>query len=37
MKICEFKAILVYKVSSKTTRAVTKRNPVSKKKNVFCG
>jgi hypothetical protein len=30
--ISEFKAILVYKVSSKTARAI-QRNPVSKNKN----
>jgi len=30
--LCEFKARLVYRVSSKTTRA-TQRNPVSEKTN----
>ena len=30
--VCEFKTSLVYKVSSRTTRAVTQRNPVLKKK-----
>ena len=29
---CEFKASLVYKVSSRTARTVTQRNPVSKNK-----
>ena len=29
---CEFKTSLVYKASSRTARAVTQRNPVSKKK-----
>lgn len=30
--ICEFRASLVYTVSFRTARAVTQRNPVSKKK-----
>ena len=30
--LCEFKISLVYKVSSRTARVVTQRNPVSKKK-----
>ena len=30
MDLCEFKASLVYKVSSKTARTVSQRNPVSK-------
>jgi hypothetical protein len=30
--LCEFVASLVYKVSSRADRAVTKRNPVSKNK-----
>jgi hypothetical protein len=30
--LCEFKASLVYKASSKTVRAVTQRNPVLKNK-----
>jgi hypothetical protein len=32
--ISEFKASLVYKVSSRTVRA-TQRNPVSKKKKIY--
>ena len=31
--LCEFKASLVYKESSRTARAVTERNPVLKNKN----
>jgi hypothetical protein len=31
-RISEFKASLVYKVSSRTARVVTQRNPVSKNK-----
>ena len=27
--LCEFKATLVYRVSSRTARAVTQRNPIS--------
>ena len=30
---CEFKASLVYKVSSRIARVVTERNPFSKKQN----
>ena len=30
--LCEFKASLVYRASSRTARAVTQRNPVSKNK-----
>ena len=30
--LCELEASLVYKVSSRTARAVTQRNPVSKEK-----
>jgi hypothetical protein len=30
--LCEFKGSLIYRVSSRTARAVTQRNPVSKKK-----
>ena len=33
--ICKFKASLVYKVSSRTARAVTQRNPVSEKTNTM--
>ena len=29
--LCEFEASLIYRVHSKTARAVTQRNPVSKK------
>ena len=32
MDLCEFKANLVYTSSSRTARAVTQRNPVSKNK-----
>jgi hypothetical protein len=35
-RISEFKASLVYRVSSRTARAI-QRNPVSKKKNCFVG
>jgi hypothetical protein len=31
--LSEFETILVYKVSSRTARAVVQRNPVSKRKN----
>ena len=30
--LCEFKASLVYKVSSRTARAFTQKNPISKNK-----
>ena len=33
MDLCEFEASLVYRVRSRTARAVTQRNPVSKNKN----
>ena len=33
--LCEFQASLVHKVSSRTARAVTQRNPVLKKKYVY--
>ena len=29
--LCEFKASLVYRANSKTVRAVTQKNPISKK------
>ena len=32
--LSEFKASLVYKVSSRTARTVTQRNPVSKNKQI---
>ena len=32
--LCEFEASLVYRVSSMTARAVTQRNPVSKKQSL---
>ena len=32
ISVCEFKASLVYKVSSRTARTVTQRNPVLKNK-----
>ena len=32
-ELCEFKASLVYKESSRLARAVTQRNPISKSKN----
>ena len=32
MDLCEFEASLVYKMTSRTARAVTQRNPVSKNK-----
>ena len=31
--LCEFEASLVYRASSRTARAVTERNPVSKQNN----
>ena len=30
VELCEFEASLVYRTSSRTARAVTQRNPVSK-------
>ena len=33
--LCEFEASLVYRASSRTVRAVTQRNSVSKKQKVF--
>jgi hypothetical protein len=32
VSLCEFEASLIYKVRSRTARAVTQRNPVSNKK-----
>ena len=34
MNICEFETSLVYRVSSRIARAVTQRNPVSKKTKI---
>ena len=37
MELCEFETSLIYKVSSRTARAVTQRNPVSKNKQTNKG